>query len=206
MVGTVKDERVKRGRRRVILFTVGVSAQRVYLDIRAPDGMQMCLSPQEIAQSQPPLTAAAIRQAVTRAVTRTSFLGVDSINLVSRQPWSVGGPPRGGNGMAASQCPAPWDAGVRTEVSVENLRMGIDAPGSDSLALRLLVTAASDEAIPADSRAIELRDVAVEGVQRQKPTLFLDRAPCPSLMPAHHPPSPPSSTDGSRSTLLHAKP
>jgi hypothetical protein len=48
MVGTVKDERVKRGRRRVILFTVGVSAQRVYLDIRAPDGMQMCLSPQEI--------------------------------------------------------------------------------------------------------------------------------------------------------------
>jgi hypothetical protein len=134
------------------------------------------------------------------------FLGVDSINLVSRQPWSVGGPPRGGNGMAASQCPAPWDAGVRTEVSVENLRMGIDAPGSDSLALRLLVTAAPDEAIPADSRAIELRDVAVEGVQRQKPTLFLDRAPCPSLMPAHHPPSPPSSTDGSRSTLLHAKP
>jgi hypothetical protein len=71
-VGTVKDERVKRGRRRVILFTVGVSAQRVYLDIRAPDGMQMCLSPQEIAQSQPPLTATAIRQAVTRA-TRTSF-------------------------------------------------------------------------------------------------------------------------------------
>jgi hypothetical protein len=38
MVGTVKDERVQRGRRRVILFTVGVSAQRVYLDIRAPMG------------------------------------------------------------------------------------------------------------------------------------------------------------------------